>query len=111
MEDRADLIKREMDFLDQLRQETVKLIHHAGAPVTAGKDGMVVHDPDTGVVVRDYSLRLNAIREARALNDRLSKVLGLDSAVKVSVDTSAQAAAEEAAAVAASYLAEGGAPE
>lgn len=74
--------------VDQLRE----LAAMDGAPVTAGKDGNVVRDPEridprTGknVVVRDYTGRFTAIRELRGYLDREAKLLGLNAADKVEV--------------------------
>jgi len=106
---REDLIAREAAFLDDLRQRVVDMAGMEGAPVTAGKDGMVVRDPESVEVVRDYSLRLAAAREGRELNKRLATLLGLDAAQRVDVTViAASAEAEQAAAEAAAYLAEGG---
>jgi hypothetical protein len=106
---RDELIAREAAFLDDLRRQVMDLTAREGAPVTAGKDGMVVRDPESGEVVRDYSLRLAAAREGRELNKRLATLLGLDAAQRVDVTViAASAEAEQAAAEAAAYLAEGG---
>jgi hypothetical protein len=67
--------------VDQLRE----LATMEGAPVTAGKDGQVVYDPETGAVVRDYAGRYTAIRELRGYLDREAKLLGLNAADKVEV--------------------------
>lgn len=74
--------------VDQLRE----LAKMEGAPVTAGKDGNVVRDPEridpvTGrhAVVRDYTGRFTAIRELRGYLDREAKLLGLNAADKVEV--------------------------
>lgn len=106
---RDEMIERERAYLDNLRQIIMDLAGREGAPVTAGKDGFVVRDPDSGDVVRDYSLRVAAVREGRALNERLSRMLGLDAAQRVDITTTqATAEAEQAAAEAAAFLAEGG---
>jgi hypothetical protein len=67
--------------VDQLRE----LALLDGAPVTAGKDGQVVYDPESGAVVRDYAGRFTAIRELRGYLDREAKLLGLNAADKVEV--------------------------
>lgn len=76
---RADITAR----LSQLRESMAELIEMDGAPVTAGKDGTVVLDPESGVVVRDYALRVNAARELRALDERLAKLHGADEPTRV----------------------------
>lgn len=104
-EDKIALRKREIDFLDHLRTRALDISELAAAPVTAGKDGDVVLDPETGAVVRDYSGQLAAMREARAAHERLTKLLGLDAPTKVDVTVqeqvqqAAQAAAADALAM------------
>lgn len=70
-------------LLQILKESMADLVKKDGAPVTAGKDGDVVRDPSTGAVVRDYSLRIAAGRELRALIEREAKALGTDAAAKV----------------------------
>ncbi len=53
-----------------------------GAPVTAGKDGDVVYDPESETVVRDYSGRVAAIKELNATTAHIRKLLGIDAAEK-----------------------------
>jgi len=54
-----------------------------GAPVTSGKDGDVVYDPEDGEVVRDYALRGNALNLVIKAEKELRALLGLDAATKV----------------------------
>jgi hypothetical protein len=68
--------------LDTLRA-ALELSDMRGAPVTAGKDGDVVLDPEDGSVVRDYALRLAARETARKADVEIRKLLGLDAAQKV----------------------------
>lgn len=75
---REDLIALSVDQLEFLREKVIELVQMNGAPVTAGQMGDVVLDPETGEVVRDYSLRLRAIQAALAMNQTLAKRLGLD---------------------------------
>lgn len=98
--DKQSLVQREIDFLDVLRARAIEISNLAAAPVTAGKDGNVVHDPETGAVVRDYSGQLAAMREARAAHERMTKLLGLDAPAKVDVTVTEQTqqAAQAAAA-------------
>ena len=56
-----------------------------GAPVTAGKDGRVVTDPEDQSVVRDYALRIQALKLAADADRNISKLLGLDAASKTEV--------------------------
>lgn len=86
--DKAEEIQRAADLLDEMIQEAMALVDREGAPVTAGKDGLVVVDPELKgphggpVFVRDYSGRLAAIDRVRSLLERKAKLLGLDSATK-----------------------------
>jgi hypothetical protein len=65
----------------QARQLEISLLR--GAPVTAGKDGDVVIDPETGEVVRDYGGILRALADAVRTDSELAKRFGLDAAAKV----------------------------
>lgn len=65
----------------QARQLEISLLK--GAPVTAGKDGDVVYDPETGAVVRDYGGILKALADAVRTDSELAKRFGLDAATKV----------------------------
>jgi predicted DNA-binding protein (UPF0251 family) len=56
-----------------------------GAPVTAGKDGSVVYDPESGAVVRDYAGKLNALQLALKADEARRKLLGADAATKTEV--------------------------
>ena len=58
------------------------------APVTAGKDGMVVTDPETGQIVRDHSGALAALETARKADLEIRKLHGLDAAAKMEVSGS-----------------------
>jgi transposase-like protein len=88
---KAEEIDRAAELLDRMIEEAAALVALEGAPVTAGKDGLVVIDPerktcDNGpVYVRDYSGRLAAIDRVRSLLERKAKLLGLDSATKTEV--------------------------
>jgi translation initiation factor 2 alpha subunit (eIF-2alpha) len=65
----------------QARQLEISLLK--GAPVTAGKDGDVVYDPETNEVVRDYGAILKALADAVRTDSELAKRFGLDAATKV----------------------------
>lgn len=100
---KEDVIHREVEFLDWARTEALTLWDAQGAPVTAGKDGDLVYDPETGGIVRDHAGRLAGLRTAVDISARLAKMLGLDAASRVDAtvsgaETAAMAAlAEEAA--------------
>jgi hypothetical protein len=67
------------------QRAALELAEMRGAPVTAGKDGDVVLDPEDATVVRDYSLRLAALEQARKADVEIRKLHGLDAATKVDV--------------------------
>jgi transcriptional regulator with XRE-family HTH domain len=54
-----------------------------GAPVTAGKDGDVVYDPESGGVVRDFGGRKAALDLVIKAEAELRKLLGADAATKI----------------------------
>lgn len=102
--EREELIARAVAFLDWAKSEALTLWAMAGAPVTSGKDGDVVHDPETGAVVRDHGGRLAGLKTAVEIERHLAKLLGLDAASKIEATVSGDEAlavaalAEEAAA-------------
>lgn len=79
--------QRTIAMLEHIHGKTMELAEMEGAPVTSGKDGLIVHDED-GSVVRDYSLRLAALKEARAAGDAIAKRLGLDAPARTQVEHS-----------------------
>jgi DNA-binding transcriptional regulator YbjK len=104
--DKAQAFQRELDFLDQLRAMSVEIANMPAAPVTAGKDGDVVLDPETGAVVRDYGGKLAAMDRAVKMHERYAKLLGLEAPTKVdmTVQEQVQQAAQAAAADALTML-------
>lgn len=83
--DKQDAIADQVDILDQMIREAREIAEARPAPVTAGKDGMVVRDPEDGAIVRDHGARLAALALVRSLTERKAKLLGLDSASKTEV--------------------------
>lgn len=83
--DRQALIEREIAFLDHLRQMAMQVAEGKAVPVTAGKDGDILYDPEDNAVVRDHSGRLAAIARAQATSQDLRRLLGLDQPVKTEV--------------------------
>ena len=69
-----------------MRNAMAELVEMDGMPVTAGKDGAVVKDPENDVVVRDYSLRVKAAQEIRAIEERLAKLYGADEPTRTRTD-------------------------
>lgn len=80
---REELVRINHEQLEFLRDEVLRLVQKAGTPVTAGQHGDVLIDPDTGETVRDYSLRINALKEAHRLILSKNKMLGLDAPSEV----------------------------
>lgn len=68
--------------LDTLRA-ALELAEMDGAPVTSGKDGDIVRDPEDNTVVRDYSGRVAARKLALEADREIRKLLGLDAATKI----------------------------
>jgi DNA-binding transcriptional regulator LsrR (DeoR family) len=94
---KADIAAR----LAQLRAGMVELVEMEGAPVTAGKDGQVVTDPETGAVVRDYALRVNATRTVIDIERRLAALYGADEPARLRTDLTVSGMTEQAAQLAA----------
>ncbi len=68
-------------YADSLRV-TAELMAMDGVPVTAGKDGDYVYDPETNEVARDYSGRIAAVKTRNEVTAHMRKLLGLDAAEK-----------------------------
>ena len=79
---RKELLQDSLERNADARRRLMELAEMRGAPVTAGKDGIIVRDEDDQIV-RDYSLRLNAIKLLMQADDQLAKRMGLDSPTKV----------------------------
>jgi hypothetical protein len=101
--DREAMVQDTLEVLGELHRTAMDLMRMAGAPVTAGKDGTVVYDPETNEPVRDYSLRLNALKGALAVSESMRRLVGLDAAKGLDVnvtgaeDAAARKVAEDAA--------------
>lgn len=78
---RQQAIEMHLDIIERARF----LAAMNGAPVTAGKDGEVVYDPENGTVVRDYSGRVRAHELELKSMKELRSLLGLDAAGKMEV--------------------------
>jgi predicted DNA-binding protein (UPF0251 family) len=85
---RVDLVA-ERRAIQETHREVIRrafeLADKAGAPVTAGKDGDVVHDPDDRSVVRDYAGRIAALKLALQASEAMRKLDGMDAATRVDV--------------------------
>lgn len=83
----AELIRESQATLAYVKAKYLELIEMTGAPVTSGKDGDIVIDPETQAVVRDYSLRAGALAGLRATDAELAKRLGLNAPEKAQVES------------------------
>jgi len=80
--DRSELVQQSLDFLREVQARALEIADMAGAPVAVGKDGNILHDPDTGAVVRDYGGRLRALETAAKMDAQIAKRFGLDAPEK-----------------------------
>lgn len=83
--DKQDEITTQVEILDELIEAAVEVTRLRAAPVTAGKDGDILRDPEDNEVVRDHGGRLAGMATVKALLERKAKLLGLDSATKTEV--------------------------
>src|SRR5829696_200490 len=80
-----------------MSRSALEIYNKPAPPITSGKDGNVVYDPDTGEVARDYSAKIRAGEYWLKIVDRLSKLAGADMPVQHEVTVAAgQAAIEQA---------------
>jgi hypothetical protein len=115
--DRAEEVQRSLAMLDRLRRGAMEIVAMTPAPVTVGKEGDLLYDPevkdaeDRPVLVRDYTGRLRAMETALKMEARIGQILGYDAAQKLdmSVSHGEERAAESLAEDAARRLA-GGTP-
>lgn len=80
--DRQQMVSASLELIAHVKDQALELVDMAGAPVFVGKDGQIAYD-ENGNVVRDYSMRINALKTALAADDVMAKRLGLDAATKV----------------------------
>jgi DNA-binding CsgD family transcriptional regulator len=66
----------------EVARRAFELADKEGAPVTAGKDGDVVLDPESGEVVRDYGGRVAALALAIKADIEVRRLAGADAATK-----------------------------
>jgi DNA-binding transcriptional regulator LsrR (DeoR family) len=106
--DRAELIRRELEFLDDNRRMLAELAM-APLPPAFDQKGGILWDPTTKEMVRDASGRVAAIKAGLDVQQQMRKLLGLDQPLKVDAtvtDAAAVKAAELAAEAAARMTAE-----
>lgn len=101
-ETRLEIVKREVDFLDDLRDEVAKLFY-ADLPPAFDRDGSALQDPETQEYIRDMTGRLNALQGLLKVMDRHHKLLGLEAPTRIDAtvtgdeDLAAKTLAAEAA--------------
>jgi len=76
--DREELRRQHHERVRMANEKLFQLTQLDATPVTAGKDGLVVRDPETGDVVRDYGGQVAAWRELRMWAEREAKLADLD---------------------------------
>jgi transcriptional regulator with XRE-family HTH domain len=85
--DKQQMIASSLELIAHVKDQALELVEMAGAPIFVGKDGSIAYD-EKGNVVRDYSMRINALKTALAADDVMAKRLGLDAATKTEVSGS-----------------------
>jgi hypothetical protein len=85
-EDRATLVLRETEFLDNLRRIALDLVEAGPTPAYSNGKPILMED---GLIAEDHSGRLAAFDRAVKVHERLCKLLGLDAPKEsnVTVDT------------------------
>jgi hypothetical protein len=102
-EERAHLVQRETEFLDQMRRTVLDLVERP--PIPAYSHGKPILMPD-GTIAEDHSGRLAAWDRAIKAHEHLVKLLGLLAPTKADISLVGQErdATSEAAAAALAYL-------
>lgn len=103
---RAETIASEADLLRRIRAEIIEEVYGAKpVPVTVGKDGDILKDPETGEVVRDHGGRLAALDRVDKLTQRLHRLFGIDAPAKLDLNLNGEEEkAKAAGAEAVAYL-------
>lgn len=103
--DRQEEVQRSLAMLQRLRAGALEIVEMVPAPVTVGKDGDPLWDPEVRgpdgqpLLVRDYSGRLRAMETAAKMEARIGQILGYDAAQKLDmhVEAGERVAAEKLA--------------
>jgi len=77
---REQLIEKHQEGLAWATKRLRELAEKPAPPITAGAQGLIVHDPRTGEIVRDYALQRQAALDLVRLQEREAKLLGLNAA-------------------------------
>lgn len=89
--DHNALRMKSLTILEEIQRRQLEIAAMLPAPVTVGKDGVILRDPevvgDDGLpaVVRDYAAALKALADAVRTDEALAKRFGLDAATKAEV--------------------------
>lgn len=83
--DHTELRRGLLDMHEEVIRRALSLAELEGAPVTVGKDGDILREPDSGEVVRDYAGRVAAYNLALKAAAELRKLEGLDAAAKMEI--------------------------
>lgn len=92
---REEEVQRSLEMLRELRAGALEVYRLAAAPVTVGKDGDLLYDPEvTGPdgrpsLVRDHTGRLRALETAVKVEQRIGQILGYDAAQKLDMHVEA----------------------
>lgn len=93
--DRQEEVQRSLAMLQDLRAGAMEIVAMTPAPVTVGKDGTLLYDPEVKdaeghpVLVRDYTGRLRAMETAVKVEARIGQILGYDAAQKLDMHVDA----------------------
>lgn len=94
-QDRHEEVQRSLAMLQRLRAGALEIYEMAAAPVTVGKDGDLLYDPEVKgpdgkfSLVRDYQGKLRAIETAVKVEQRIGQILGYDAAQKLDMHVEA----------------------
>lgn len=78
----AEIREKSLALHSELMERLMTVVNMPAPPVTAGKDGDIVRDPESGHVVRDYAPHLAALRDLLKVDAETRKLMGADAATK-----------------------------
>lgn len=92
--DRSEVVARSIAHLDDMREKVLELYSLLGAPVTVGQHGDILREPTSdgseGEIVRDHSLKMQAIDRLLKIDAAFAKRLGLDAPTQTETKASVQ---------------------
>jgi len=89
-QDKDQLRAQHLDLLAHLTGVAMELVEGRPVPVTAGKDGDIVLDPETGKPVWDHSGRLAAYDRVLKAQDAVRKLVGLDAPTQTEISATVE---------------------